>query len=75
MSLIARKPVFRVSDQVLTQTRLHNKRWLDASKEFSKNRNCTIYVAKTKALRDQLHGCRAADLCLCFCICKNQLFS
>ena len=45
--------------------------------------DCTIYVAKTKVLisctvtmqigADQLHCYHAADLCLCFCICKKQV--
>ena len=37
-----------------------------------KKRDCTIYVAKTN---DQLRGYWAADLHLCFCICKKQDFS
>ena len=35
--------------------------------------DCTIYVAKIKD-DDQLYGYRAADLCLCFCRSKYQVF-
>ena len=55
LSLVLRKPVFGVSDQVRpgpTQTGLYNnRRWLEAGNfVFRKKRDCTIYVAKTKAL-------------------------
>ena len=36
-------------------------------------RDCTIYVVKKNA--DQLRGYQAADLLLCFHICKKQVFS
>ena len=35
---------------------------------------CTIYLLKNKSA-DQLHDYRAADLHLCFRICKKQVFS
>ena len=55
----------------LTQTGLCNHRiWLEAYNfGFSKNMDCFIRVAKTKALisfADQLHGYCTADLRLCF---------
>ena len=34
---------------------------------------CTIYVAKSKALISCAVTVRAADLRLCFCICKKQV--
>ena len=47
-----RKPVFGVFQQGPTQTRLYShRRWLETCKfGFRKKRDCTIYVAKTKAL-------------------------
>ena len=49
-----RKPVFGVSDQVTgpTQTGLYShRRWLETRNfVFRKKRDCTIRVAKTKAL-------------------------
>ena len=61
----------------LTQTRLNShRRWLEACNFiFRKKRDCTIYVAKTKALIDQLCGYREADLRLCFRICIKKTFS
>ena len=65
----------------LTQTRLYShRRWLEAGNfVFRKFRDCTICVAKTKALISfavtQLRGYREADLRLCFRICKKTLFS
>ena len=52
MSLVVRKPVFGVFDQVPTQTGLcSQRRWLEALNfGFRKKRNCTNYVAKTKTL-------------------------
>ena len=51
----------------LTQTGLCNqRRWLEAwNFRFRKKRDCSIQVAKRKALK--LH--------LCFCICKKPVFS
>ena len=55
-----------------TQTGMYNRRrWLEASTfGFSKKRDCTIFVAKTKALI----SC-ASDLRLYFRISKLQLFA
>ena len=33
------------------------------------------YLCSEKKVADQLHGYPAADLCLCFRICKKQVFS
>ena len=51
MSLVMRNPIFGVRHGH-TQTGLHNhRRWLAAwDFGFRKKRDCTIYVAKTKAL-------------------------
>ena len=67
MSRNARKPVFGASDQV------RHKPGCAATEDvwLRKKRGCTIQVAKTKALI----SFREADLRLCFCICKNPLFS
>ena len=45
------------------------------SLKFRTKRNCTIRVAKTKALSDQLRSYCEADLRLCFRIGKNPVFS
>ena len=51
MSCDARKPVFGVSDQMNKTGLYSHRRWLEAGNfGFRKNRNCTIPVAKTKAL-------------------------
>ena len=41
---------------------------------FRKERDCTIRCSENKG-PDQLRGYREADLCLCFRICKNPVFS
>ena len=33
------------------------------------------YLCSINKGTDQLHGHRVADLCLCFCICKKQVFT
>ena len=68
MSRDARKPVIGVSSQVsVTQTGLYSLRSRLEVRNFGsqKKRNCTIRVAKTKAL----------NMRLCFRICKNPVFS
>ena len=52
LSLVVRKPVFEVFDQVQQLTGLYNRiRWLEAwNFVFRKSRDFTICVGKTKAL-------------------------
>ena len=51
MSRVTSNPVNGVSDQCRTQTGLYSLRWLEALNfGFKKKRDCTIYLAKTKAL-------------------------
>ena len=52
MSLVVRKPVFGVSAQVRHKPGYYNnRRWLEARNlGFRKKRDCTFYIAKTKAL-------------------------
>ena len=53
-----------------------HRRWLETGNfGFRKQRNCTIHVAKTKALITELRGYREADLRLCFRICRLLVFS
>ena len=71
MSHVMRKPVFRVSDQVRNKlgcTTTEDGKGFEISR-FRKERDCTIYVAKTKAL------CSYSAADLCFHICKKQVFS
>ena len=68
MSLIVRKPVFRVSDQVR-----HN---MVRGLEFGiKEVEGLYYLCSETKGADQLRGYREADLRLCFRICKNLVFS
>ena len=63
MSLVVRKPVFGVSDQVDTNRAvLSHKRWLE---EVEISDNCAIRIAINKGA-DQLRGYREADLRICF---------
>ena len=75
MSLAIRNPVFGVSDQVR-----HNR----AVKPQKMGRDLILLTKEIEGLfyrcgenkcADQLRGYCAADLCLCFCICKKQVFS
>ena len=51
LSHIARKPVFSISDQDLHIPRCTAREWLEACNfRFRKERDCSIYFAKTKAL-------------------------
>ena len=43
--------------------------------ELRKERNCTIYVGKAKAMISCVVTVQAADLHLCFQICKKRVFS
>ena len=54
-------------------TRSKTNQVLQPHKKFRKNRDCTIYEAKTKALIGcAVTGCRSVPF---FCICKMQVFS
>ena len=60
-----------------TQTGLYkHRRWLETGNfGFRKMRNCTICVAKTKALISfAVRGYREADLRLCFRLCRLLVF-
>ena len=70
MSLVRKNPVFGVSDQV------HNKPGCAATDRDDKRLEKGLYhLCSENKGTDQLHGYRAADLCLCFfCIIKRQIF-
>ena len=74
-----RKTVFRVFDKVQNKsgcTATEDGLRLDISDLESGivlPVDCTMYVVKTDT--DQQHGYGTADLSLCFCICKKQIFS
>ena len=74
MSLVVRKPVFGVSDQV------RHKPGCTATEdgyklEISDLESRGIYLCSENKGADQLRGYREADLRLCFRICKNPDFS
>ena len=76
MSLVVRKPVFVISDQVRHKPGLYShRRWLQAwNFAFRKKRECTIQVAKTKALIS--FAVSAKLICvLVFAYAKNPVFS
>ena len=71
-----RKPVFGVSDLV------QHKPGCTATEECLRLENFLIleveelhYLCSEKQGTDKLHGYHAADLHLCFCKCKSQVFS
>ena len=74
MSLVVRKPVFRVSDQVPHKpgcTPTEDGRKL----EISDLAEGLYYLCCENKGADQLRGYPEADLRLCFRICKKQVFS
>ena len=71
LSLILRKPVQDFRSFPTPQTGIwdNNRRWLEALNfGFRKNRDCAIYVVKTKALI----SCVVADLGLVFAYAKSR---
>ena len=76
MSLIVRKPVFGVSDQV------RHKPGCTATEDIARGLIFRIkvveglyYTCSENKGADQLRGYREADLRLCFRICKKPIFS
>ena len=75
MSLVVRKPVFGVFDQV------RHKLGLTATEDGQRLEISDMVVVEglyypysENKGADQLRGYREADLCLCFHICKNPVF-
>ena len=66
-----RKPVFRVSDPVGVQP----QKMAREIELWIKEEEGLYYLCSENNGADQLCGYRAADLRLCFCICKKQVFS
>ena len=66
-----RKPVFQVFDQVRHELGVRLQKMARGLKFRIKEVEGLYYVAKTKAL---ISDYRAADLSLCFRICKKQVF-
>ena len=76
MSLVVRKMVFGVSDQV------KHKRGCRPTEAgwrlvilYLGSRGIVLYPCSENKGADQLRGYREADLRLCFCICKKLVFS
>ena len=70
-----RKPVFVVSDEVRHKpdcTTTEDSQKLEISDLRSRG---NVYICSENKGADQLRGYRAADMCLCFRICKMQAFS
>ena len=66
-----RKPTMWFSNRSNTKRDVLTQKLETGNFGFGKERNCTIHVAKTKAL---ISTCEA-DLRLCFRICKMLVFS
>ena len=71
MSLVPRKPVFGISDTNLAVQPKMTRGW----KFRMKIVEGLYYPYRENKGADQLRGYREADLHLCFCICKNPVFS
>ena len=70
-----RKLVFRVSDQVRHKLAVHLQKMARGFKFWIKKEEGLYYLrSKNKDAADQLRGYPAADLRLCFCICKKAGF-
>ena len=72
MSRVMRNTVFGASEQVCTTTEDSRslKSWIKEVVGLY-----MYYLFSENKCADQLHVYHAADLCLCFCICKMQIFS
>ena len=73
MSCVMRKPVFRVSDQPDTNRAVQQQKPPKGFKFLEVEG--LYYRCRENKGADQLRGYGAADLRLCFSICKNQVFS
>ena len=69
-----RKPVFRVSDQVQHKPGCTTTEDVWKLEILYKEEEGLYYLCSENKGADQLCGYRTADLHLCFCICKNQVF-
>ena len=70
---MSRNPVFGISDQVRHKrgyTTTEDDWWLEISDLEVEG---LYYLCSENKGADQLRGCRAADLHLCFLICKNRV--
>ena len=75
MSLVVRKPVFGVSDQVRTNRAVQPQKMARGSKFRVYVVEVLYYPYSENKGADQLRGYREADLPLCFRICKKPVFS
>ena len=75
MSLVVRKPVFRVSDQVDTNRAVQPQKMAIGWKFWNWKEEGLYYLCSENKGADQLRSYCAADLRLCFRICKKPAFS
>ena len=75
MSLVVRKPVFRVSDQIRHEPGCTTTEDDTGLKIRIKEVEGLYYLCSENKGADQLRGYPEADLRLCFCICKKPVFS
>ena len=75
MSLVLRKPVFRVSDQVDTNQAVQSQKMVRGLEFRIEEVEGLYYPCSENKSADQLRGYRGADLRLCFRICKMFVFS
>ena len=75
MSLVVRKPVFGVSDQVPHKPGCQPHKMARGLKFRLKEVEGLYYLCSENNGADQLRGYREADLCLCFRIFKKPVFS
>ena len=75
MSLVVRKPVFRVSDQVRHNQAVRQQKMARSLKFRIKKVEGLFYLCSENKGDDQLRGYREADLRLCFRICKKMILS
>ena len=75
MSLVVRKPVFEVSDQVRHNRAVQLQKMARGLKFGIKIEEGLYYLCSENKGADQLCSYREADLRLCFRICKKPFFS
>ena len=75
MSLVMRKPVFGVPTRSHTNQAVQPHKMARGLKFRIFEVDRLYYLCSENKGADQLHGYRKADLCLCFHICKNPVFS
>ena len=74
MSRVARKPVFRVPTRSDTNRAVQPQKMARGLKFQIKEVEGSYYLCNENIGAVQLYSYCPADLCLCFCMCKKQVF-